>query len=84
MKFWQELICRHFRNRVCPRGRLQGKLDDHVNQFFFRYHIVVIGIEPSEDVAAEANFLLMQQAFDQGNEFAPGNDAITVLVKDLE
>ena len=44
----------------------------------------MIGIEVVEYVTAETHSLLMQQAFGEGNELAPGNDAVLVLVKNIE
>lgn len=53
-------------NCGCSDGvPLQGKFHNHVYQLILGDHIVVILIEPLEDVAAETHALLMQQGLCQ-------------------
>jgi len=67
-----------------PYIQLQSEFQNKVDQLFPGYHVVVIGIEFFEYIAAKIKTMLVQQALRQGNKLTPGNNTVSVGVEDIK
>jgi len=63
---------------------LQSKFNNHGNQFVLAYQVIVIRIELLKYITTKFEILFIQQAFGKGNELGPGNNAVTINVKDIK